>query len=258
VASRLAPEFVRKAPSRARESQREVTIVAQMAPDLQEPRGLIFDLDGTLVDTVDARIDGWIEALGAFGIPATRDQVAPLIGMDGKSLAREVAGAAGRELDDDEVEEVDKAAGEAFDRRNAHPRPLPGAHAVLATLEELGLPWLIGTSSRAEQVRRSVASLGLERAPTIVDGSQVQRAKPAPDLLLRAAEGLQLPPADCWAIGDSTWDVRAAAAAGMPAVGVTVGSAVSAGALNEAGAALVVATLDELAAIVRRGRPTGR
>lgn len=223
-----------------------------MAADLQAPRGLIFDLDGTLVDTVDARIDGWIEALGAFGMPAARERIAPLIGMDGKALAREVAGAAGRELDDDEVEEVDKAAGQAFDRRNTHPRPLPGAHAVLATLDELGLPWVIATSSRAEQVKRSVAALELEHAPTIVDGSQVQRAKPAPDLLLRAAEQLELPPADCWAIGDSTWDVLAAGAAAMPAVGVTAGSAVSADALDEAGAALVVETLEDLERLVRR------
>ena len=229
-------------------------MAAELQPDLQAdrqprvvaPRGLIFDLDGTLVDTVDARIGGWLEALGASGIPATREQIAPMIGMDGKQLARRVAEAADRELDEDEVEAIDKAAGEAFDRLNSHPRPLPGAQSLLRALDERGLPWVIATSSRAEQVKRSVEVLALRRPPTIVDGSQVQRAKPAPDLLLRAAEQLGLAPGDCWAVGDSTWDCSAAGAAGMTAVGVTAGAAVSADALREAGAALVVATLAEL------------
>ena len=217
-----------------------------MPPDLTRPDGLIFDLDGTLVDTVDARIEGWLEALAAFGIRVSREQVGPLIGMDGKRLAREVAEADGRTLDEHEVEEIDRAAGEAFDRLNGSPRPLPGARSLLATLDRLGIPWLIATSSRAEQVRGSVASLELPSEPTIVDGSHVEHAKPAPDLLLLAAERLGFEPARCWAVGDSTWDVRAAGAAGMPAVGVQAGSAVGAEALAGAGAALVVETLLEL------------
>jgi hypothetical protein len=81
---------------------------------LPRPGGLIFDLDGTLVDTVSKRIDGWVEALTAIGVTATADQVAPRIGMDGRRLAREVAAEGGRELTDHELEEVDKAAGESF------------------------------------------------------------------------------------------------------------------------------------------------
>lgn len=223
-----------------------------MPPDLSRPDGLIFDLDGTLVDTVEARIEGWLEALGAFGIWVSREQVGPMIGMDGKRLAREVAEVDGRRLEGHEVEEIDRAAGEAFDRRNRSPRPLPGARSLLATLGGLRIPWLIATSSRAEQVRGSVASLELPSEPMIVDGSHVEHAKPAPDLLLLAAERLGLPPARCWAVGDSTWDVRAAGAAGMPAVAVTAGSAVRAEALQSAGAALVVATLAELETVLGR------
>ena len=158
--------------------------------DLGRPNGLIFDLDGTLVDTVRARIDGWVEALEAAGLPASAGRIGPMIGMDGKRLAREIAWAAGRSLDDDELEEVDRAA------------------------EDLGIRWVIATSSRKEQVTASIAALGLDSEPAIVDGQQVKHAKPAPDLLLLAAERLGLPPARCWAIGDSTWDMRAAIAAG--------------------------------------------
>jgi HAD superfamily hydrolase (TIGR01509 family) len=222
-----------------------------LATPLPRPDGLVFDLDGTLVDTVPARIDGWLEALEGAGIAASREQVAPMIGMDGKRLARIAAEAIGRRLSDDETEAIDRAAGAAFDRRNPAPRPLPGVAKMIATLDQLAVPWLIATSSRAEQVTRSVEALGLATPPAIVDGSQVLRAKPAPDLLLLAAERLGVEAARCWAVGDSTWDVRAATAAGMPAVCLTAGSAVSGETLSEAGAALVASTLDELALALR-------
>lgn len=223
-----------------------------MPTALPRPGGLIFDLDGTLVDTVQARIDGWVEALTAAGVRAEEEQIAPRIGMDGKRLAREIAAAAGRELSEHEVEEIDKAAGEAFDRRNTSPRPLPGVHAVLEALSGRGLPWVIATSSRAAQVRGSVASLELAHDPTIVDGSHVEHAKPAPDLLLLAAKRLGVEPERCWAIGDSTWDMRAALAGCITAIGVTAGSAVRREALLEAGAAAVLESLEELPGLLGR------
>ena len=219
-------------------------------PDqLPAPAGIAFDLDGTLVDTVGARIDSWLEALAAAGMRTSRDEVAPMIGMDGKRLAREVAEANQRRITNDEVEKIDSAAGEAFDRLNMSPRPLPGASDLLRALEARGLRWVIATSSRAEQVTRSVAALGLAVPPTIVDGSQVKRAKPAPDLLLLAAERLGAPADRCWAVGDATWDIQASRAAGVTAIGVIAGSAVDRSALEEAGAALVVETLSELVAL---------
>ena len=221
-------------------------------PDqLPAPAGIAFDLDGTLVDTVGARIDSWLEALAAAGMRTSRDEVAPMIGMDGKRLAREVAEANQRRITNDEVEQIDSAAGEAFDRLNTSPRPLPGASDLLRALEARGLRWVIATSSRAEQVTRSVGALGLAVPPTIVDGSQVKRAKPAPDLLLLAAERLGAPADRCWAVGDATWDIQASRAAGVEAIGVLAGSAVNRSALEEAGAALVVETLSELVALLQ-------
>ena len=220
-------------------------------PDqLPAPAGIAFDLDGTLVDTVGARIDGWLEALATAGMRTTRDEVAPMIGMDGKRLARDVAKANHRQVADDEIEQIDRAAGEAFDRLNTSPQPLPGARDLLGAIEARGLRWVIATSSRAEQVTRSVAALGLAAPPTIVDGSQVKRAKPAPDLLLLAAERLGAPADRCWSVGDATWDIRASTAAGVPAIAVLAGSAVDRLALEQAGAALVVETLSELVALL--------
>ncbi len=148
----------------------------QRPAQLPAPAGIVFDLDGTLVDTVGARIDSWLEALAAAGMRTTRDEVAPMIGMDGKGLAREIAEANHRRIANDEIEKIDSAAGEAFDRLNTSPRPLPGAGDLLGAIEARGLRWVIATSSRAEQVTRSVAALGLAVPPTIVDGRQVKRA----------------------------------------------------------------------------------
>jgi HAD superfamily hydrolase (TIGR01509 family) len=222
-------------------------MIGAMAPDLPPPSGVVFDLDGTLVDTVGARIGGWLEALADAGYPTTRDVVAPMIGMDGRRLARLVAEAAGRPLDGGRAEAIDRLAGAAFDRRNRTPRPLPGVGSLVTALDERGVRWAIATSSRPEQVAGSVAALDLPGDPLIVDGSHVEHAKPAPDLLWLSADRLGVDRARCWYVGDSTWDMLAAVAAGMPGVAVIAGAAVGREALAEAGARVVVETLAELA-----------
>jgi HAD superfamily hydrolase (TIGR01509 family) len=113
-------------------------------------------------------------------------------------------------------------------------------------LEQIGIRWAIATSSRPEQVGASVDVLGLPSRPTIVDGSHVAQAKPAPDLLLHAATELGVDPVRTWYVGDSVWDMQAARAARMYAVGVATGAA-TVGDLESAGALLTVRDLDELA-----------
>jgi HAD superfamily hydrolase (TIGR01509 family) len=213
---------------------------------LPVPEAVILDLDGTLVDTVDTRIRAWLAVFDEFGIPATRDQVAPLIGIDGRRLAREVAADAGAELPHGGDEAIDLRAGEVYGLLNREPRALPGAHALLMGLDSIGLRWAIATSSRREQVAASVAALHLPREPRIVDGSSVAHAKPEPDLLLLAARELGVQDAGCWYVGDSVWDMRAARAAGQVPVGILAGAAVDGEALQAAGAAAVLGSLDEL------------
>jgi HAD superfamily hydrolase (TIGR01509 family) len=173
-----------------------------------------------------------------------------LIGADGKKLAMEVASSGGRQLDDEEAGVIDRRSGQLYDALNTRPRPVPGARDLLLALAASSLPWAIATSSLPDQVRASVASLGLPELPRIVDGSHVVHAKPAPDLLLLAAEQLDVKPEQCWYVGDATWDMLASMAAGMVAVGVAYGAALEPELLNAG--AQVVTSFDDLAADLQR------
>jgi len=222
--------------------------VNREVPPLQ-PSAWIFDLDGTLVDTVETRIAAWLRTFEEFGIPAHRDQVARLIGSDGRRLARVVAEAAGQASDSQRQEDIDRRAGEMFSALNLKPRVLPGARELLSALDERRQRWAIATSSRREQVGASVNALKLSRPPLIIDGSNVEHAKPAPDLLLLAARELDIAPSQGCYVGDAVWDMRAAVAAGMPVIGVVSGSATAAE-LMEAGALFTVDDLTRLIPLV--------
>ena len=199
---------------------------------------------------METRIEAWLRTFAEEGIPADRTQVALLIGADGKRLAREIAESAGRVLSDEDAERIDQRSGEIYDEINTQPRPTDGARSLLLALERGSLPWAIATSSRQAQTRVSIAALDLPDPPLIVDGSDVEHAKPAPDLLLLAARRLATAPAQCWYVGDATWDMLAAEAAGMVPVGVPYG-AVGAEQLRAAGARAVT-TLTELEEELRR------
>lgn len=212
------------------------------------PAAVLFDLDGTLVDTVPTRIEAWRRAFAERGIAVDRARLGHLIGSDGRLLARTIMDEADRPYDMDELGEIDKRAGEIHGELNTSPRVLPGAVDLTAELDRRGIIWAIATSSRPEQVSASVAALGFDQEPRIIDGSHVEQAKPAPDLLLLGARQLAVDPTTCWYIGDSTWDMRAAASARMIAIAVTAGSAVDGRSLRDAGADHVVPTLTALLA----------
>jgi beta-phosphoglucomutase-like phosphatase (HAD superfamily) len=223
-------------------------------PVTRQPAAVVFDLDGTLVDTVPTRIAAWLAVFAEEGIHAEPGVVSGLIGSDGRWLARTVASLAGIELDDARAEAIDARSGAIYGALNVDPRPLSGARDVTQALDRAGIPWAIATSSRREQVRASVEALKLARVPVIVDGTHVRHAKPDPELLLLVALQLGVDPAGTWYVGDSTFDMEAAVAAGMRAVGVTTG-AVDAAALRAAGAAEVIGSLERLPAVIGAGGP---
>jgi HAD superfamily hydrolase (TIGR01509 family) len=208
------------------------------------PQAIIFDLDGTLVDTVGTRVEAWLATFASFDIHPDRADIAPLIGSDGRLLVRTIAQACRVSLYPGQDAQIDAAAGEAFRVLNSDPRPLPAVIETLEALTALGLPWAVATSSLPTEATASVAALGLSTKPLVCDGAGVEHAKPAPDLLLKAARTLRVDPARTWYVGDARWDMLAARAAGMRAVGVTTGATPETG-LVDAGADVVYPTLRE-------------
>ena len=208
------------------------------------PRAIIFDLDGTLVDTVGTRVDSWMAVFPRFGIDPDPAYLAPLMGSDGKYLARMVAERYGVELQPGDDAEIDIQAGAEFRVLNANPRVLPAVHDTLESLTDRGMPWAVATSSLPDDARESVRAIGLRSMPIICDGADVEHAKPAPDLLFKAAGLLDAEPAETWYVGDSKWDMVAAKAAGMRAIAVLTG-ATGAEALTESGADVIYPTMAE-------------
>jgi len=204
------------------------------------PQAIIFDLDGTL----GTRVDSWMEVFPNHGIDPEPAFLAPLMGSDGKLLARMVAEHYEVALKPGEDTLIDIEAGAAFRVLNAQPRTLPAATEILESLTDRGMPWAVATSSLPDDARESVQSLGLRSMPLICDGADVEHAKPAPDLLLKAASLLHAEPTGTWYVGDSRWDMLASDAAGMRAIAVLTGATTEAE-LVDSGADVVYPTLRE-------------
>jgi HAD superfamily hydrolase (TIGR01549 family) len=185
--------------------------------------GLIFDLDGTLVDTVYAHVFAWQRALAEAGLPIEGWRIHRKIGMSGGLFTRAVAREVGRELDRGEVEAVQRRHGELF-RELLPNRPcLPGAVELLRDLRDLEVPYGIATSGRRPEIDASLEALGVGRDTVVVERGDVARAKPEPDLFIACRERLGLTAEHCYVVGDAVWDLLAARRAGMLSVGVLTG-----------------------------------
>jgi len=186
-------------------------------------RALIFDLDGTLVDTVYAHVFAWQRALIDLGSPVDGWRIHRRIGMSGGLFARAVAREIGRELTRDEAETLQRRHGEVFREILPERRPLPGARDLLAALRRDGVIHGIATSGRRPEIDLSLEALGLPPDSIVVERGDVARAKPEPDLFLACQERLRVPAAECYVVGDAVWDLLAARRAGMLSVGLLTG-----------------------------------
>ncbi|WP_242342798.1 HAD family hydrolase [Anaeromyxobacter terrae] len=212
-----------------------------MSPDgpttaLQPRTSFLFDLDGTLVDSVYQHVLAWREALESEGIELSVWRIHRRIGMSGGLFANMLLRETGVELSLERIERLQRLHGEAYRRRQADVRPLPGARALLAALTEAGIPWAIATSGRMEWAGPVIASLGvdLQRVP-VVTRDQVRHAKPDPDLFLAAAQRLGVPIETASVVGDAVWDMLAAQRARALGIGLLSGG-YGEGELERAGA----------------------
>ncbi len=186
-------------------------------------QALIFDLDGTLVDTVYAHVFAWQRALAESALPIDAWRIHRRIGMSGGLFARAVAREVGRPLDEDEAERVQRRHGELFRELLPERRPLPGAVDLLRELRENEIAHGIATSGRRPEIDASLAALAVPAEAVVVARGDVVRAKPEPDLFVTCAERLGVAVRDCYVVGDAVWDLLAARRAGMLSIGLLSG-----------------------------------
>jgi len=184
---------------------------------------LIFDLDGTLVDTVYSHVFAWQRALAEEGMPIDGWRIHRRIGMSGGLFARAVAREVGRDLSAAESEAIQLRHGAIFRELLPDRRPLPGAPELLADLRGRGIVHGIATSGRRPEIDRSLEALGVGEDTVVVDRGDVRRAKPEPDLFLACQAALEVEPEDCYVVGDAVWDLLAARRARMLSVGLLSG-----------------------------------
>jgi HAD superfamily hydrolase (TIGR01509 family) len=184
----------------------------------------VFDLDGTLVDSVYQHVLAWHEALEAEGIELSFWRIHRKIGMSDELLTNALFREMGLAVDCEQIERLRQLHAEAYRRRADRVRPLPGAPDLLTHLTDAGLPWAIATSGRMETAGAVLRSIGINPARVpVVTRDQVKRGKPDPDLFLAAAEALQQPIESACVVGDSIWDMLAARRAGALGVGLLSG-----------------------------------
>jgi HAD superfamily hydrolase (TIGR01509 family) len=186
-------------------------------------RVLIFDLDGTLVDTVYAHVFAWQRAFAEVGLPIDGWRIHRRIGMSGGLHIRAAAREVGRPIADEEAAAIQRRHGELYRELLPERRPLPGAAELLAELRSNAIVHGIATSGRRPEIDASLEALGIPADTVVVARGDVSRAKPEPDLFLTCAERLGADAGECYVVGDAVWDLLGARRAGMLSVGLLSG-----------------------------------
>ena len=188
------------------------------------PAAFLFDLDGTLVDSVYNHVRAWHLALREEGIDLSVWRIHRKIGMSGGLFVNQLKRELGIELDDETIQRLRARHAEQFLALSGEVVPLPGAAELLQALSDLGLRWAIATSGRMETASANLKSLGVDREQAVVvTRDQVNYAKPDPDLFVEAARRLGAGTRDSYVIGDSIWDMIAAARCGALGIGLLSG-----------------------------------
>jgi HAD superfamily hydrolase (TIGR01549 family) len=183
----------------------------------------IFDLDGTLVDSVYQHVLAWHTALRACGFNLSVWKIHRRIGMSGGLLVRALARELQREMDPGIAEQLRRRHAEEYAKLLPQVEPLPGARELLATLSAINVKWAIATSGAIETAKPALDMLGVPDGIPIITRDRVERAKPDPDLFLEAGKQLRIDATQAMVVGDSVWDMLAARRANYLGIGVLSG-----------------------------------
>ena len=183
----------------------------------------LFDLDGTLIDSVYQHVIAWRAALSAIGIDLSVWRIHRRIGMSGGLFVSALLRETGRTLSKDDIDRLQLAHAEQYRAQVDGVTALPGARELLGFLTDADVPWAIATSGYAATARPALGLLGLAEDTPMVTRDLVRHAKPDPDLFLAAAAELGVDPRYAMVVGDSVWDLLAARRAGALGVGLMSG-----------------------------------
>jgi HAD superfamily hydrolase (TIGR01549 family) len=183
----------------------------------------VFDLDGTLIDSVYQHVLAWREALEEVGLSLSVWRIHRRIGMSGGLLAQALGREIGRRVPAEQAQKIQQLHAAAFARHSKEVRPLPGARELLHCLSEAKVPHAIATSGRLESARPSLQALEIGPEVPVITRDEVDHAKPDPDLFIAAARRLGISIHDALVVGDSVWDLLAARRAGSLGIGLLSG-----------------------------------
>jgi HAD superfamily hydrolase (TIGR01549 family) len=190
---------------------------------MERRQAFLFDLDGTLVDSVYQHVLAWQDALDRTGIEVSVWRIHRKIGMSGGLFANALLRETGRAVTSQEADRLRHLHHEAYVTRSANVRALPGARELLAALTEAGVPWAIATSGFLESAGPILELLDVPAGVPVVTRDQVAHAKPDPDLFLSAAERLGIDITHAVVVGDSVWDLLASQRARSLGIGLLSG-----------------------------------
>jgi HAD superfamily hydrolase (TIGR01549 family) len=198
------------------------------APDpagagLNPQPALLFDLDGTLVDSVYQHVLAWSAALEEAGIHLAVWRIHRRIGMSGGLFVHALGRETGRQLTKDEVHRLQEAHLREYLKNHDRVRLLPGSRELLQNLTASNIPWAIATSGSDRSAGPALKMLGIQPETIVVTRDQVPFAKPDPHLFLKAAERLRVEIQNAIVVGDSVWDMLAAQRARALGVGLMSG-----------------------------------
>ncbi|HXO10128.1 MAG TPA: HAD family hydrolase [Solirubrobacteraceae bacterium] len=193
-------------------------------PDRQRSRpAFLFDLDGTLIDSVYQHVLAWREALAELGISLSIWKIHRRIGMSGGLFVTALARELEESLDAETLARLPELHAEAYLRLFESVTPLPGAARLLQELTVHGVPWAIATSGAERYARLALELLDLPPDTPMITRDQVRYAKPDPDLFLTAAAQIGVDIEDSIVVGDSVWDLLAARRARAFGIGLLSG-----------------------------------
>lgn len=185
--------------------------------DMARYRAVIFDVDGTLVDSNDVHARLWVAAFAEFGFRVSFDAVRRMIGMGGDKL---IPAAVHLRDDDPRVERISaRRSAQFLERGLAEVRALPGSRDLVVTLERRGLRIGIASSAKREELEPLLEIAGVADLVDVeTSASDAERSKPDPDIVTAALRRLGLPCKEVVMIGDTPYDLEAAARANIDAI----------------------------------------